>query len=569
MMLLLMARIRVTVAAVAITAFLSPLTVAQPDVADKASAAARRGDWPSAVTAYEQVLGVNPYRGEHWHNYGYALHSLGKYDQAIVAFTKSIDRGFQPKTSMYNIACGHALSGRTDDALTWLAKAYDHGFAPEDDLIEGDSDLDSLRDDPRFNKIVGLFPPADLTRDDGWRYDLDFFATRMEQVHYDLYGVTSREDFTQAVADLKSNIPSLQDHEIIVALQQIVATVGDGHTVVRRPREGKLAFRRYPLVLNEYTDGVFAQLAAPQLASAVGAKVIGIGSASVQEAYDAVAQICSVDNAMGVRASVPRYFVVPEILHALGLIEDMENAPLKLEKPNGEQFTVYLKPSPLGPIDQLVKARDGAEAPTPLWLKTQDDNYWYEYVEEEKLVYFQYNAVRNEAADPIWLFTKKLFEFIEANPVEYLVIDMRRNSGGNNFLNEPIVHGLINCEKINKDGHLFVIAGRHTFSAAMNCAADIEYHTKAIFVGEPTGSKPNFIGESTVITLPWSGLQVSCSSLYWQRSHAFDYRTWIAPDLLAELSSEDYRTNHDPAMEAIFTYIHGHQKRPEPVVDGG
>ena len=239
-----MPRMKVAVAAVAITAVLSPLTIAQPDLADNAAAAARRGDWPSAVTAYEQVLDANPYHGEHWHNYGYALHSLGKYDQAIVAFTKSIDLGFQPKTSMYNIACGHALSGRTDDALTWLAKAYDHGFAPEDNLIEGDSDLDSLRDDPRFNKIVGIFPPADLTRDDGWRYDLDFFATRMEQVHYDLYGVTSREDFTQAVADLKSNVPSLQDHEIVVALQQIVATIGDGHTVVRTPRDGKLAFRR-------------------------------------------------------------------------------------------------------------------------------------------------------------------------------------------------------------------------------------------------------------------------------------------------------------------------------------
>ena len=558
-----MARLKIAVAAVATVAFLAAPANAQPQLAEQVAAAAQRGDWKSTVSLYERFLRINPYHGEHWHNYGYALHSLGKYDQAIAAFTKSIDLGFQPKTSMYNIACGHALSGRTDEALMWLERAYEHGFAPEDSLIQNDSDLDSLRSDPRFNQIVGIFPPADLSRDEGWRYDLDVFARRMEQVHYNLYVKTPREEFAKAVADLKASVPSLQDHEIIVALQQIVAAVGDGHTVVRSPREGKIAFRRYPLVLNEYTDGVFVQLAAPQLASAVGAKVIGIGSASVQEAYDAVAQICSVDNAMGVKASVPRYFVVPEILHALGLIEDMENAPLKLEKPNGEQFTVYLKPGPLGPIDQLVKARDGADAPTPRWLKTQDENYWYEYVEEEKLVYFQYNAVRNKADDPIWLFTKKLFEFIEANPVEYLVIDMRRNGGGNNFLNEPIVHGLIKCGKINKDGHLFVIAGRYTFSAAMNCAADIEYHTKAMFVGEPTGSSPNFIGESTVITLPWSDLQVSCSSLYWQRSVAMDDRTWIAPDLPAELSSEDYRTNRDPALEAILDYIHDQKQRPE------
>ena len=562
MMSQLMARLKVAVAAVAITAFLSPPTIAQPDVADKASAAAQRGDWPAAVTAYEQILDTNPYRGEHWHNYGYALHSLGKYDQAIAAFTKSIDLGFQPNTSMYSIACGHALSGRTDDAMTWLAKAYDQGFAPEDNLIEGDSDLDSLRSDPRFNQIVGLFPPDDLTRDQGWRYDIDLFARRMEQVHYNLYVKTPRVAFAKAVADLKTNVPSLQDHEIIVGLQRLTAMAGDGHTRIRPRHDGRYIARRYPLDLYEYSDGLYVQAAAPQLAETVGCKVVGIGNTSTQDANDAIAQICSVDNPMGIKASVPRYFVIPEVLHALGLIQDMESTTLTLQKPSGEQFTIDLTPIPRGPLSETVTARAEAEAPTPLYLSHGDELYWFEYLEDEKLVYFQYNSVRNKADDPIWMFAKRLFEFIESSSVEYLVIDMRRNGGGNNFLNVPIVQGLIKCEKVNKRGNLFVIASRHTFSAAMNCAADIEYHTEAMFVGEPTGSSPNFIGETTMISLPWSGLRVSCSSLYWQRSVAMDYRTWIAPDLVAELSSEDYRTNRDPALEAILDYLHDQKQRP-------
>jgi hypothetical protein len=89
----------------------------------------------------------------------------------------------------------------------------------------------------------------------------------------------------------------------------------------------------------------------------------------------------------------------------------------------------------------------------------------------------------------------------------------------------------------------------------MNAAADIEANTEALFVGEPTGSRPNFVGETTMITLPCNKVRLSCSSLYWQRSHAFDHRTWIAPDLLAEMSSEDYRTNRDPVMEAILAFI--------------
>ena len=558
-----MARLKFAVAAVAVAAFLATPANAQPRLAVQADAAAQRGDWESTVSLYEELLSNNAFHGEHWHNYGYALHSLGRYDQAIAAFTQSIDLGCQPNTSMYNIACGHALSGRIDDAMAWLAKAYDHGFAPEDDLIESDSDLDSLRSDPRFNQIVGIFPPDDLTRDDGWRYDIDLFARRMKQVHYDLYVKTPREEFAKAVADLKTNVPSLQDHEIIVGLQHLTAMAGDGHTAVRPRRDGRYVARRYPLDLYEYSDGLYVQAAAPKLAETVGCKVISIGNTSTQEAYDAIAQICSVDNPMGIKAWVPRYFVIPEVLHALGLIADMENTTLTLRKPSGEQFTIDLTPISRGPLSETVTARADAEAPTPLYLSHGDEMYWFEYLEDEKLVYFQYNSVRNKADDPIWMFAKRLFAFIEANSVEYLVIDMRRNGGGNNFLNVPIVQGLIKCEKVNKQGKLFVIASRHTFSAAMNCAADIEYQTEAMFVGEPTGSSPNFIGETTMITLPWSGLRVSCSSLYWQRSVAMDYRTWIAPDLVAQLSSEDYRTNRDPALEAILDYLHDQKQRPE------
>lgn len=164
-------------------------------------------------------------------------------------------------------------------------------------------------------------------------------------------------------------------------------------------------------------------------------------------------------------------------------------------------------------------------------------------------------VVRDGPEESIKAFSKRLFEYVEQNSVEYLVIDLRRNGGGNNFLNQPLVHGLIKCDTINIHGHLFVIAGRQTFSAAMNGVADIEANTEAIFVGEPTGSRPNFVGETTIITLPCNTVRLSCSSLYWQRSHASDDRMWIAPHPLAEMSSEDYRTNRDPAMETILAFI--------------
>jgi len=132
---------------------------------------------------------------------------------------------------------------------------------------------------------------------------------------------------------------------------------------------------------------------------------------------------------------------------------------------------------------------------------------------------------------------------------------MRNNGGGNNFLNRPLVHGLIRSDKVNRPGHLFVLVGRQTFSAAMNGSVDIERNTNATFVGEPTGSSPNFVGETTILVLPCSGLRFSCSSLYWQSSTAMDRRTWIAPSLAAEPSIEAFAANRDPGLEAIFAYL--------------
>ena len=57
--------------------------------------------------------------------------------------------------------------------------------------------------------------------------------------------------------------------------------------------------------------------------------------------------------------------------------------------------------------------------------------------------------------------------------------------------------------------------------------------THAIFVGEPTGSSPNFVGET---------------------SHATDVRTWIPPTLYVPETFAAFRVRRDPALEAILAY---------------
>ena len=80
----------------------------------------------------------------------------------------------------------------------------------------------------------------------------------------------------------------------------------------------------------------------------------------------------------------------------------------------------------------------------------------------------------------------------------------------------------------------------------------IDRETNAIFVGEPTGSRPNFIGESLYFELPYSKVLANAADLFWQTSWPWDHRTWIAPDLYVPPTFAAFSRNQDPAMDAIL-----------------
>ncbi len=55
---------------------------------------------------------------------------------------------------LYNTACFFAIQGKTDDAIKCLEQAVQYGFGLRE-WIESDTDLDSLRGDPRFQALLG------------------------------------------------------------------------------------------------------------------------------------------------------------------------------------------------------------------------------------------------------------------------------------------------------------------------------------------------------------------------------------------------------------------------------
>ena len=73
-----------------------------------------------------------------------------------------------------------------------------------------------------------------------------------------------------------------------------------------------------------------------------------------------------------------------------------------------------------------------------------------------------------------------------------------------------------------------------------------------IFVGEPSGTRPNVVGEAGWFNLPYSKQTGLISSQFHQQSRAEDHRVWLSPDMPITLSSKDYFSGIDPVMDAVL-----------------
>lgn len=398
-----------------------------------------------------------------------------------------------------------------------------------------------------------------------WREDLRYMESRMEKMHKNLFHTMSKEQFHAAVNNLDKQIPQMAQHEIVVELARIAAMVGDGHTILRLAHDPEVRFRKLPVSLYFFGDKLFVRAAEREHAELVGVQIVRIGNSSVEEATAKARNLIGRDNEMDVKFFAPFLLIKPEILHALKITNDLENVRFTVEK-DGKQRGVSLKPGNSTEVKTLsdtdtswlndpgwIDMRDGGKAPVPLWLKDINNKFWFEFMPENGVLYVQINGIGNKKDETLAAFSKRLFAFVEANPVEKLVIDLRLNRGGNNVLLTPLITDIVKS-KVNERGKLFTVMGRSTWSAAQNFLNFLERYTNTLFVGEPSGSKGNVYSDSRRITLPNSKITVRVSVYYWQDWYPWDTREWTAPHLTAELSAEDYRDNIDPAIKAVLEY---------------
>jgi Bacterial transcriptional activator domain len=527
--------------------------------------AVARGDWQAAVDPLTALVVQSPLNGEFRIDLARAHYYTGKQAEAEADYRAAFElKAVDPAIAAYGVAKCNALLGRREAMLKWLGIATSLGLR----RLEGarsDEDFKSYQNDPDFRRLVGL--AGAVSRDDGWRGDIAMLADWIKKKSFHPFrtstgdrivsGATlSEAAFDGTVAELTAGVPKLSDAEIEIALFHLVAALGDGHTAIEGSRSRPEFALTLPLGFYVFDDGLYVISAAPAYADLVGARVVALDGTKAGDALARLDPLISRDNAQWVKAMEPRFLRHTPFLKALGIAKADDAVDLSVVLRDGTQRTISVKADTTAPdIWNALPKPDGwvwiGDTSASLFQQGNDKAYWWKWIAADGVLYAQYNKVADTKKQTLAGFAQELAGAIARYPVRKLVIDMRNNNGGDTYLNEALLAAIAGNPKIDRTGHLYVIIGRRTFSAAMNAVSYFARFTKAVFVGEPTGGKPNAPGDETPFTLPYSGIVVNLSDRYWQGGWPDDFADFRAPDIAVASTFADVATGRDAAMEIV------------------
>ena len=405
-----------------------------------------------------------------------------------------------------------------------------------------------------------LTPEEQLT----WEQDINHLIERMELIHPSLYFSISETQFKNAADDLISSLPTFSNDQVIVEIMKLVALINDGHTWMLLQQEA-LDYSILPLRVYQFADGIFVTDAVTEHAQLTGSQLIRIGDTAIEDVVELMNPLISRDNEMTVKEHLPQYLLTPEVLKALGIIDDQIRVRLTFQDRVGDELEVaftpvsydeyfdFLQPAPTFSeiFPMMLPQREH-----PLYLSTLSSNFWLREIENQDALYIQYNAVQpssiiDGSATSIAAFSNEVSELLDENDFSQVIVDLRHNLGGNINTFGPLLSVLSSHDSLQIADKLYLIVGRRTFSAAGVFTDELRVNPFVTLVGEPSGSGLNFYADNQGVILPNSRLEVRVSTREFNTVRE-DERAWHEPDIWVELSSEDYFGDVDRVLEEIL-----------------
>lgn len=359
---------------------------------------------------------------------------------------------------------------------------------------------------------------------------------------------------------LTAGADTLSDGAFFVGLWRGISWFRDGHTTVL-PFEfmggapapfANGAFARYlPLKARVFHDGIWVVEAKDEAGPLLGARIRSANGVSDIDLMKKLAEIWPGSEAWAHNWSGV-LFNTAGPMQGLGILSDPA-APIRIEAvtADGRPLTVQLR--------ARADGNQGRSALTPrpseldAWRATHRVGNYVHPLPRSRSLYVSIDDMSDVEGKTFVALTRELFAAMEGPGVQRIIIDLRRNGGGDNFNGEPLRKAL-ERSRFNRPGGIYVMTSPATFSAAQNLATRLERETYALFVGEPTGGAPNHYGDAAHFRGEASGIMAMVSTVPWFDSYPMDHRKWILPDLPVASTFTNWREGRDPALALCLSH---------------
>jgi hypothetical protein len=417
----------------------------------------------------------------------------------------------------------------------------------------------------RFSASYGK--PAD--RQEAWMQDLDHF----QRNYYDVCKSFPEDSIAAAnriIDSIKQNIATFSDARIQLLLSRCVSMAEDGHTRVFFGN-----YRRIPLRLYLFDDGLYVVKAKPGYEKFLGLKVTRIANRTIDELVRQVDRYMP-GNKSWIEYKSSFFLASPDFLEASNIVTSSDSVSYQFIN-DGDTLTQYFQAQPVSDeTNEYTSWRDLSKLsyassdttwrhvlnakPLPLYLSNPDTSAVGYYIDPPGTLYLQINTCA--AIDNLKEYA---FRVMDSIVVQNVIVDLRFNDGGDYTQLIGFTSDL--PEKFRGKGHIYLISGKATFSAGICSLARLKYYSgsKALIVGQPAGDGLQFWAEGKQFRLPNSGLRIRATNGHhdWENNDYKPFKTFwlnlflgvaardITPDEHVPQNFQDYINGHDKVMEAI------------------
>ena len=377
------------------------------------------------------------------------------------------------------------------------------------------------------------------------RADFDGLVTAIERMHPDPFGTIDEQKWREQVAEARRRLPTMTADQFLTAVAG-VSILGDrnGHGGVFPADQPEL--EAWPLRLYEFPDGWRIVDAADR--SLVGARLDRIGGRPTSQVADAVATITPRDNAHSLRSRLGLYLVVPAFLRGLDQLGDGTLTVTDASDTRTVPAPDIVGPDELGTLTGVVIP----QIPPSLPLRpprSPDDYFWSRRQGDALVVGYERVLARTPGGLYVEDFLEALRAEVTRSRPRVVVVDIRRNPGGENERGEPFTDWL--AEVAAAGVPVRVLTSRATYSAAGVIFAELRTRAEVRFYGEPTGGGSGTFADPRTYRLSNTGIVVQVPTRWFSQVET-DVGA-IEPDVRVATTWDDYAAGRDPVLAAALS----------------